>query len=82
MSSSILWRQPDDGRTHGHEGRLPSVVVRRGRVQKTRRISRVFVDRMVADACAGAQVDMEEYVAAWLAEHALAQPAGELGFPS
>jgi excisionase family DNA binding protein len=64
------------------EGRLPSVVVRRGRVQKTRRIPRAFVDRMVADACAGAQVDMAEYTAAWLAEHALAQPSGEPGFPS
>jgi len=52
------------------EGRLPSVVVRRGRVQKTRRIPRAFVDRMVADACTGAQVDMEQYAAAWLAEHA------------
>src|SRR5215831_10300694 len=52
------------------EGRLPSVVVRRGRVQKTRRIPQAFVDRMVADACAGAQVDMEEYAAVWLAEHA------------
>jgi excisionase family DNA binding protein len=52
------------------EGRLPSVVVRRGRVQKTRRIPRAFVDRMVADACAGAQVDMEGYAASWLAEHA------------
>jgi excisionase family DNA binding protein len=51
------------------EGRLPSVIVRRGRVQKTRRIPRAFVDRMVADACAGAQVDIEEYAAAWLAEH-------------
>jgi excisionase family DNA binding protein len=51
------------------EGRLPSVVIRRGRVQKTRRIPRAFVDRMVADACAGAQVDMEEYTATWLAEH-------------
>jgi len=64
------------------EGRLPSVVVRRGRVQKTRRIPRAFVDRMVADACAGAQVDMEECAAAWLAEHGFAQPAGEPGFPS
>jgi excisionase family DNA binding protein len=52
------------------EGQLPSVVVRRGRVQKTRRIPRAFVDRMVADACAGAQVDIEEYAAAWLAAHA------------
>jgi excisionase family DNA binding protein len=48
------------------EGRLPSVVIRRGRVQKTRRIPRAFVDQMIADACAGAQVDMEEYAAAWL----------------
>ena len=64
------------------EGRLPSVVVRRGPVQKIRRIPRAFVDRMVADACAGAQVDMEEYAVAWIAEHGLAQPAGEPGFPS
>jgi excisionase family DNA binding protein len=48
------------------EGRLPSVVIRRGRVQKTRRIPRAFVDQMIADACAGAQVDTEEYAAAWL----------------
>jgi excisionase family DNA binding protein len=51
------------------EGRLPSVIVRRGRVQKTRRIPRAFVERMIADACAGAQVKLEEYAAAWLAEH-------------
>ena len=56
------------------EGRLPSVVIRRGRVQKIRRIPRAFVDRIVADACAGAEVDLEEYTAAWLAEHALARP--------
>jgi excisionase family DNA binding protein len=64
------------------EGRLPSVVIRRGRVQKTRRIPRAFVDRIVADASGGAQVDMEEYTAAWLAEHASAQPADEPGLPS
>lgn len=52
------------------EGHLPSVVVRRGRVQKTRRIPRAFVERMVADASAGAEVDMGQYAAAWLAEHA------------
>jgi excisionase family DNA binding protein len=52
------------------EGRLPSVIVRRGRVQKTRRIPRAFVDRMLADACAGAHVDMEEYATEWLVEHA------------
>ena len=49
------------------EGRLPSVIVRRGRVQKTRRIPRAFVDQMIADASAGAQVDMEESAVAWLA---------------
>ena len=49
------------------EGRLPSVVIRRGRVQKIRRIPRAFVDKMVADAAAGAQVDLEEYASAWLA---------------
>jgi excisionase family DNA binding protein len=63
------------------EGRLPSVVIRRGRVQKIRRIPRAFVDRIVADACAGAQVDLEEYAAAWLAEHASAQPTDEPGLP-
>ena len=63
------------------EGRLPSVVIRRGRVQKIRRIPRAFVDRIVADACAGAEVDLEEYTAVWLAEHALAKPHGKHGFP-
>ena len=63
------------------EGQLPSVVIRRGRVQKIRRIPRAFVDRIVADACAGAEVDLEEYTAAWLAEHALAKPHGKHGFP-
>jgi excisionase family DNA binding protein len=56
------------------EGRLPSVVIRRGRVQKIRRIPRAFVDRIVADACTGAEVDLGEYTTAWLAEHALADP--------
>ena len=61
------------------EGRLPCVVVRRGRVHKIRRIPRAFVDRMVADACAGAQVDMEQYAADWLAKHAPRSPqAGQL----
>jgi len=56
------------------EGRLSSVVIRRGRVQKIRRIPRAFVDRIVADACAGAEVDLEEYTATWLAEHARPAP--------
>jgi excisionase family DNA binding protein len=59
------------------EGRLPSVVVRRGRVQKIRRIPRAFVDRMVADAAAGAQVDLEEYAAAWLADRRTPVNTGE-----
>jgi excisionase family DNA binding protein len=62
------------------EGRLPSVVIRRGRVQKIRRIPRAFVDRIVADACAGAEVELEEYTAAWLAEHALASPQASTAF--
>ena len=57
------------------EGRLPSVVVRRGRVQKIRRIPRAFVNKMVADAAAGAQVDLEEYAAAWLADQRQLSPA-------
>lgn len=52
------------------EGHLPSVVIRRGRVQKVRRIPRAFVERMVADAAAGAEVDVEEYTIAWLADRA------------
>ena len=56
------------------EGRLPSLIIRRGRVQKIRRIPRAFVDRIVADACAGAEVDLEEYAAVWLAEHAPDSP--------
>ena len=64
------------------EGRLPSVVIRRGRVQKIRRIPRAFVDRIVADACAGAEVDLEESTAAWLAEHASGQPQGKHELPS
>jgi excisionase family DNA binding protein len=62
------------------EGRLPSVVIRRGRVQKIRRIPRAFADRIVADACAGAEVDLEEYTAAWLAEHALASSQASTAF--
>jgi excisionase family DNA binding protein len=63
------------------EGRLPSVVIRRGRVQKTRRIPRAFVDQMIADACAGAQVDMEEYATAWLTGHTHAAEEGALEGP-
>ncbi len=63
------------------EGRLPSVVIRRGRVQKIRRIPRAFVDRIVADACAGAEVDLQEYTASWLAEHARPAP-GDHGLPA
>ena len=63
------------------EGQLPSVVIRRGRVQKIRRIPRTFVDRIVADACAGAEVDLEEYTASWLAEHARPAP-GDHGLPA
>src|SRR5215472_5159608 len=63
------------------EGRLPSVVIHRGRVQKIRRIPRAFMDRIVADACAGAEVDLGEYTATWLAEHALASSQAGTAFP-
>jgi excisionase family DNA binding protein len=63
------------------EGRLPSVVIRRGRVQKIRRIPRAFVDRIVADACAGAEVDLEEHAAVWLAEHVPDSPQAGTAFP-
>jgi excisionase family DNA binding protein len=52
------------------DGCLPSVVIRRGRVQKIRRIPRAFIDRILADACAGTEVDMAEYTQAWLDEQA------------
>jgi|GEM_PF-2085196 len=51
-------------------GQLPAIVVRRGKVQKIRRIPRAFVERVIADAAAGAQVDMDTYAATWLTEHA------------
>ncbi len=50
-------------------GQLPAIIVRRGKVQKIRRIPRAFVERMIADAAAGAQVDIDTYAATWLAEH-------------
>lgn len=62
-----------------NEGVLPSLVVRRGKVQKTRRIPRVLVERIVADAIAGAQVDMEGYASAWLADHMQARGRPETG---
>jgi excisionase family DNA binding protein len=62
------------------EGQLPSVTVRKGKAHKLRRIPRAFIDRMLADANAGAQVDMEVYAAAWLAEQAQRhEPQGNAG---
>ncbi len=62
------------------EGLLPAIVVRRGKVQKIRRIPRAFVERMIADAAAGARVDMDQHAAAWLAEHARnQQPPEDIG---
>lgn len=52
------------------EGQLPSVTIRKGKTHKLRRIPRAFIERLVADANAGTQVDMEAYAAAWLAEQA------------
>jgi hypothetical protein len=36
---------------------------------------------IVADACAGAEVDLGEYTATWLAEQALASPQAGTAFP-
>jgi excisionase family DNA binding protein len=47
------------------ERRMPSVIVRRGRSQKIRRIPRAFIERLVAEAGAGVQVDLEQLTAAW-----------------
>lgn len=55
------------------EGQLPAIIVRRGKVQKIRRIPRAFVEHMIADAAAGARVDMDKYATAWLAEQARGQ---------
>jgi excisionase family DNA binding protein len=59
------------------EGQLPAVVIRRGAVQKIRRIPRAFVERIVAEAASGAQVDLAQYTAAWLAQTARAQQRRE-----
>lgn len=57
------------------EGQLPAIIVRRGKVQKLRRIPMAFVERMIADAATGAKVDMGQYAAAWLAEQEQSQAA-------
>jgi excisionase family DNA binding protein len=48
------------------ERRIPSVIVRRGTSQKIRRIPRAFIERLVAEADTGVQVDLEQFTAAWL----------------
>jgi hypothetical protein len=37
---------------------------------------------IVADACAGAEVDLGEYTATWLAEQGPGQPSARHGLPS
>jgi excisionase family DNA binding protein len=51
------------------EGQLPAIVVRRGKVQKIRRIPRAFVQSLIADASAGQHVEMTASTSAWLARH-------------
>ncbi len=51
------------------DGRLPSVIIRRGKVQRTRRIPRAYIERIVADAGVGMQVDLDAHTAARIAEH-------------
>lgn len=52
------------------EGQIPSVTIRKGKTHKLRRIPRAFIERLVADANAGTQVDMQAHAAAWLTEQA------------
>ncbi len=60
------------------QGRVPCVVVCRGRRQQMRRIPRAFIEAVASDAIsAGGQVDLKEFAAAWLAHSALAG-AGEV----
>jgi excisionase family DNA binding protein len=59
------------------QGRVPCVVVRRGRRQQLRRIPRAFIEAVASDALsAGGQVDLKDFAAAWLARSTLAS-AGE-----
>jgi len=52
------------------EGQIPSIVVRRGKVHKIRRIPRAFIEQMVSEAALGAQIDVADDAEAWLARHA------------
>lgn len=61
VSRSTVTRLVDDGQ-------IPSVTIRKGKTHKLRRIPRAFIERLVTDANAGAQVDMQAYASAWLAE--------------
>jgi excisionase family DNA binding protein len=61
------------------ERRIPAVIVRRGGSQKIRRIPRAFILRLLADANAGAQVDVDQLTTAWLAEMARPEVGPERG---
>jgi len=40
------------------EGQLPAIVMRRGKVQKIRRIPRAYIQALIADATAGRHVEL------------------------
>jgi len=48
-------------------GELPCVVVSRGTRQKMRRFPRAAIEELAGSGGGGAQVDLPEYTASWLA---------------
>jgi excisionase family DNA binding protein len=40
------------------EGQLPAIVIRRGKVQKIRRIPRAYIQALIADATAGRHIEL------------------------
>jgi len=51
-------------------GELPCVVVNRGTRQKMRRFPRAAIEELAANGGGGAQVELTEYTASWLAANA------------
>ena len=51
-------------------GELPCMLVRRGTRQKMRRFPRAAIEDLAANGGSGAQVELNEYTASWLAAHA------------
>lgn len=62
------------------QGRLPCVVVCRGRRQQLRRIPRAFIDAVASYALsAGCQVDLDEFGSEWLTRNASPDNVPQIG---